>query len=115
MKSLAIYAVIVITVVAFIGWLLTLAFSGPRDFAAVGLSAIVVVVVQLAAFGMTKLLAPKGMLVGWGAGALLRLATLVIYSLLVVKVLGMPAVPALISMVVFFFLSTLIEPLLLRQ
>jgi hypothetical protein len=115
MRSLAFYAVIVITIVALVGWLLTMAFPGPRDVTAIWLSAIVVVVVQLAAFGMTKLLAPKGMFVGWGAGSLLRLATLIIYSLMVVKVLGMPAVPALISMVVFFFLSTLIEPLLLRQ
>lgn len=114
MKSLALYAVIVITIVALIGWLLTLAFPGPRNLTAVGLSGIVVVVVQLASFGMTKLLAPKGLFLGWGAGALLRLATLVIYSLFVVKVLGLPAVAALISMVVFFFLSTLIEPLLLR-
>ena len=114
MKSFAFYAVITITIVAIIAWLLTLAFANERDAAAIRLSAIVVVVVQLASFAMTKLLAPKGMLVGWGAGALLRLTTLVIYALLVVKVLGMPAVPALISMVVFFFLSTLIEPLLLR-
>lgn len=114
MKSLAFYAVIVITIVALFGWLLTMAFGAPGDLKAILLSGAVVLVVQLASFAVTKLLAPKGLFVGWGAGALLRLATLVIYSLLVVKVLALPAVPALLSMVVFFFLSTLIEPLLLR-
>lgn len=114
MKSLALYAVIVITIVAIICWLMTMAFKGPLDAKAMLLSGLVVVVVQVASFAVTKLLAPKGLFIGWGAGALLRLTTLVVYSLLVVKVLALPAVPALLSMVVFFFLSTLIEPLLLR-
>jgi hypothetical protein len=41
--------------------------------------------------------------------------TLFVYALLAVKVLGLPAVPALISLAVFLFLSTLLEPLFLRR
>jgi hypothetical protein len=114
MKAFALYAVATIAIVALLGWLLTLGFSGPRDVSAIGLSAVVVVVVQLAAFGVTRLLSPRGVIAAWGAGALLRFLTLAIYALLVVKVLGMPAAAALLSMAVFFFLSTLIEPLLLK-
>lgn len=115
MRNFALYAVIVVTLVSLVGWLLSLAFATPGDAAAIRLSAIVVIVVQLAAFGMTRMLAPRGIVAAWGAGSLLRLMTLAIYALLVVKVLGMPAMAALISIAVFFFLSTLVEPLLLRS
>ena len=49
-----------------------------------------------------------------GVGALLRLLTLVVYALLAAKVFTMPLVAALISLAAFFFLSTLIEPLLIK-
>jgi hypothetical protein len=51
----------------------------------------------------------------WGAGSLVRLLTLVVYALLVVKTFGLSPAPALLSMAVFFFLSTLVEPLFLRR
>jgi hypothetical protein len=38
----------------------------------------------------------------------------VIYAVLVAKVLSVPITAALISMAVFFFLTTLVEPLLLK-
>jgi hypothetical protein len=41
--------------------------------------------------------------------------TLVVYALLAVKVLGVAPVAALVSLATFLFLSTLIEPLFLRQ
>jgi hypothetical protein len=44
-----------------------------------------------------------------------RFLTLFIYALLAVKVLGLAPVPALLSLAVFFFLSTLLEPLFLRR
>src|SRR5262245_54306926 len=114
MRIFALYAVIVVTLVSLVGWLLTHAFRNPGDAAAIRLSAIVVVVVQLAAYGMTRLMAPRGIIAAWGAGSLLRFVVLAIYALLVVKVLSMPAVAALISIAAFFFLTTLVEPLLLR-
>lgn len=114
MKAILIYAVTAVTIVAILGWLLARGFTGSADAAAVRLSAVVVAAVQLAAFAMTRLLAPRGVVAAWGAGALLRFVTLAIYALLVVKVLALPAVAALVSMAVFFFVTTLIEPLLLR-
>ena len=115
MRNFAIYAVIVVTLVSLVGWILTLAFKTPSDAAAIRLSAIVVVVVQLAAFGMTRLMAPRGIVAAWGAGSLLRFVVLAIYAVLVVKVLALPAIAALLSIAAFFFLTTLAEPLLLRK
>jgi hypothetical protein len=50
-----------------------------------------------------------------GTGAILRLLTLVVYAILVAKVFMLPLVAALISLAAFFFLSTLLEPLLIKS
>jgi hypothetical protein len=55
------------------------------------------------------------MVAAWGAGALLRFVALVVYALVAVKVVGLPSLPALLSLFVFFFLSMLLEPLFLRR
>jgi hypothetical protein len=113
-KALVSYSAIAVGLVLMLAWVLTMAFDGPGDAAAIRLSAIVVLVVQLATFTGVKLVPQKHLIAGWGAGALLRFLTLVIYAVLVAKVLSVPITAALISMAVFFFLTTLIEPLLLK-
>jgi len=50
----------------------------------------------------------------WGLSALLRFAALAAYALSL-KALALPAEPALISLVTFFFVTTLAEPWLLRS
>lgn len=114
-RSWALYALTAVASIAAIGWLLTLGFSGPQDAAAIRLSAIVAIVVQLVAFAVTNAVAQRHLIAGWGAGSLLRFLTLVVYALLAVKVLGLPPVAALVSLATFLFLSTLIEPLFLRR
>jgi hypothetical protein len=114
-KSWATYALATVVLIAVVGWLFTLGFPGPQDAAAIRLSAIVAVVVQLVAFAVTATLARRHLIAGWGAGSLLRFMTLVVYALLAVKVLGVAPVAALVSLATFLFLSTLIEPLFLRR
>jgi cytochrome b subunit of formate dehydrogenase len=114
-KSWASYAITAVALIAIAGWLLTLAFPGPQDAAAIRLSAIVAIVVQLVAFAVTKALARHHLIAGWGSGSLLRFVTLVMYAALAVKVLGVAPVAALVSLATFLFLSTLIEPLFLRR
>ena len=114
-RSWAAYAVTAVALIAIIGWLLTLAFPGPQDAAAIRLSAIVAIVVQLVAFAVTKAVAHHHLIAGWGAGSLLRLMTLVVYALLAVNVLGVAPVAALVSLAAFLFLSTLVEPFFLRR
>jgi hypothetical protein len=50
-----------------------------------------------------------------GTGALLRLLTVVVYAILAAKVIALPLVAALVSLAAFLFLSTLIEPLLIKS
>jgi hypothetical protein len=114
-RSWALYAATTVALIGVVGWLMTLGFAGPRDAAAIRLSALVAIVVQLAAFTVTQALAPRHLVAGWGAGSLLRFLTLVLYALLAVKVLGVAPVAALVSLATFLFLTALIEPLFLRR
>ncbi len=114
-RSWALYAATASASIAVVGWLLTLGLNGPRDAAAIGLSAAVAIVVQLVAFAVTKALASRHLVAGWGAGSLLRFLTLVVYALLVVRVRGVAPMAALVSLATFLFISTLIEPLFLRR
>ena len=109
------YAFVTIAMIAIAAWLLTLALTGTGAASAIVISATVAVVVQIAAFAVTTIMAPRNIIAAWGAGALARMLTLFVYALLAVKVLGLPSVPALISMAVFLFLTTLLEPLFLRR
>ena len=109
------YAVVTIALVAIAAWLLTLGLTGAGATSAIGISATVALIVQIAAFAVTKTMARKNVIAAWGVGALVRMLTLFVYALLAVRLLGLPAAPALISLAVFLFLSTLLEPLFLRR
>ena len=109
------YALITVGAIALVAWALSFSMTGAGASSAIGISAMVAAVVQIGAFAVTKGWASKNIVAAWGAGALVRLLTLFVYAFLAVKVLALPAVPALISLVVFFFLSTLLEPVFLRR
>lgn len=99
-----------------VGLLLTRAFHGPGDTTAIWVSAAVAVVVQLTAFAIGRIVGRGGNLVGrMGSGALLRFFAIVAYAVVVALVVRLPVVSALLSLFVFFFLSTLLEPLLIKS
>jgi hypothetical protein len=109
------YALVIVAIIALVAWMLTLALSGPGATSAIGVSAVVAALVQIAAFAVTKSMMSRSVIAGWGAGSLVRFLTLFVYGFLAVKVLGLAPVPALVSLALFFFLSTLLEPLFLRR
>ena len=80
---------------------------------AVQASAWVAVGVQTFAFLVARLVARQQLLAGWGLGVALRVVSVLVWGLLGVKVMGLPSSPALLSLVVFYFASTLVEPLFL--
>jgi hypothetical protein len=94
---------------------LMLVFRAPADRHALEVTAVVVLAVHLFTFGLARILKPGGVWVAWLSGSALRLATLVVYALLVAKVLAFPLAPALIGCATFLFLPTLIEPLFLLK
>ncbi len=75
----------------------------------------VAVVVQALALVIGRSFGKDRLLVGWGIGALLRLLALLVYGFAIVPALGLPMAPALLSLVVILFVTTLFEPFLLTK
>jgi len=97
-------------------WLiLFLVFTDTTVRRALGLSAVVAFIVQVASFLVVREMARrKNVMAGWGLGVLVRFLALAIFALLVVPRLGLPLGSSLIGLATFLFLTTLIEPLFLK-
>ena len=114
-RAAAIFSAVTVAVVLIGGWVMTRVYPGADAQRAIVTSAAIAIVVQLVAFLIARRAAARSSVIaGWGIGALLRMAILAVYALVVVQALGLLAMPALISLAVFFFVSTLVEPLLLN-
>jgi hypothetical protein len=114
MKRIAMYAAIAGALIAISAVALLLVFDGPTERRAILVSAALAFVVQLAAFAAVGLASAGNVMTGWGIGLLMRFLVLVAYAFLVVQSIGLAPTAALISLVTFFFLCTLVEPLVLR-
>lgn len=114
-RAFAIFAVVTAVVVVVGGLVMGLVYPGPAARHAIVVSAGVALVVQLIAFAIARAASLRSSAIaGWGLGALLRMLVLAVYALVVVQALGLVSAPALISLALFFFVSTLVEPLLLH-
>jgi hypothetical protein len=113
MKKRAIFALASLALIAVAAWLLTLGFPTPADRHAILVTAGIAYVVQLVSFTIARAWSATNVIAGWGLGMLIRFAVLALYALIGVNVLGLPATSALVSLVAFFFVSTLLEPVLL--
>jgi len=114
LKKFAIFALVSLALIAGAAWLLTLVFPTAGDRRAIEISAVIAYVVQLSSFTIARAFAATNVIAGWGLGMLIRFVVLVIYAFAGVKVLGLPVSAALVSIAAFFFVSTLIEPVLLK-
>ena len=110
--------------VACVGWwmrvvverarLLTRLWADPSAKQAVWYYAGIELGIQIIGFLFVRVIVPQHMIVGWGAGMLLRFLTLVLHALIGTRLMGFPPAPALLSLAAFFFVSTLIEPVFLK-
>jgi hypothetical protein len=114
MKGFVAFAIIALFVIAGIALLSTIAFDAPDERRAVWTSAVVAYVVQLLAFAIVKVAGRDNWMAGWGLGMLLRFGSLVAYGVLGMKVLALPTTAALVTLAIAFFVTTLIEPVLLK-
>ncbi len=114
MKAVALFAATSAVVILVSAWALGALLGGEPAREAIEVSAIVAFVVQLFGFSVARFASTGNVMVGWGLGVLLRFLVLAVYALAIVRGFGLAVEPALISLATFFFLSTLIEPVLLR-
>jgi hypothetical protein len=94
---------------------LTLVFSTNAGRHAVAVSAAVAWGVQFAAFALLWRLRRRHVLAGWSMGVGMRFLALAVFALLAVPSWGLMPNAALCSLAVFFFVSILFEPWLLRS
>ncbi len=113
MKAGAYFAAATAGLIAVSWLLLRLGFNSPADGNALLMSAAAAWVVQIATFAIARRAAHRNLMVGWAIGTVLRLLALALYAFLVAPALGLPRSAALVSLVTFFFVSMLVEPLLL--
>ena len=114
MKATALFALVSLALIAGAGWILGLVFPSPEERHALRVSAAVAYVVQLITFSVARISVGSNVIAGWGIGVLMRLLTLGVYALAIVKAYGLTPTAALISLATYFFISTLVEPLLLN-
>ncbi|HKG93645.1 MAG TPA: hypothetical protein VKA84_17190 [Gemmatimonadaceae bacterium] len=115
MRNLALFSLVLVALVAAAGWVLGLKFASPAEHRAIWTSAAVAVAVQLVAFAALRLASREQLFAAWGLGAVMRLLVLAAYGLVVAGALGLPSAAALVSLAAFFFVSTIVEPLLLKS
>ena len=115
MKSYVMFAAVGALVIAITGGVLAFVYGEADERHAIVISGVVAFVVQLVSFAILQLTAEKNLIAGWGLGAIIRFLVFVVYALVIVKSLGLPSSAALISMAVFLFASTLVEPLFLKR
>ena len=113
-RAVAIYTAISLAILAVGSWIFGTVYPGPTERRAIYTSAAIAFVVQIAGFLAARYTRGTNPFAGWGLGMLLRFATLAIYGFLVVEHLGLPSTAALLSLATFFFVSTLVEPPLLK-
>ncbi len=114
MKAIGIFAVVSLAIIVVVGGVMSLLYEAPDERRAIVISGVIAFVVQMFAFSIARLVARENVIAGWGMGALMRMLVLAVYAIVVVRALGLPSAPALVSLAAFFFLSTLVEPLLLN-
>ena len=114
MRAFGLFAGALVVIILGSAWVMSLVWTTPEADHAVTVSAGVALVVQLLGFALLRLTERKHRIAAWGLGALIRFLVLGVYALVVVKAMGLAPAPALLSLAVFFFLSTLVEPLLLN-
>ena len=109
------YAVLSAVVIAVAGGLFSLAYRDGSALQAIWVGAVVAFVVQMGAFAVALPWARGGQAIaGWGLGAVICMVTLVAYGF-IVRAVDWPAVPALVSLATFLFVTELIEPPLLTR
>lgn len=114
-QGLGKYAMATTGVVLVVGALLSLRFREPAELLAIATSGAVAIAIQLSSFSLGRMAGANNLVARMGTGAMMRLFTVIIYAFIVAKLLPLPLTAALVSIAAFFFLSTLIEPLLIKS
>ena len=114
MKSVVMFLVVGAVIIIAAAGVMMLVYHGADERRAIVMSAVAAFATQILAFGVVRSMAKKNLIAGWGLGAILRFVMFGVWALVIAKSLGLPSAAAMVSMAVFLFSSTLVEPLFLK-
>lgn len=97
-----------------VGALLNYWFVVPGSLQAIVAAGWVALGVQTLTFAIVRLVGQEQVVAAWGLGVLVRFAVVALWAFVLVPALDLAATPALIALVAFFFVSTVVEPLFLN-
>jgi hypothetical protein len=112
-KALGLYALATVAIVVLIAWLFGLHYVSATERQAIRVSGAIAILVQVGAFAIARTMGKRNVIAGWGVGAGLSLAALILFGF-AARGLGLPQEAALLSLATFLFVTELIEPPLLR-
>lgn len=113
-RAVALFFAAQVALLVVVGFALSYLFRAPGDLKAVVTAGWVALGVQLLTFAIVRLAGREQVIAAWGLGVLVRFAVVALWGFLLVPALGLPATPALIALVAYFFVSTVVEPLFLN-
>jgi len=117
-RAIAVFAATSAGAIAVLAGLLVLVFDGPTGRRAVAASAGVAFGVQMVAYVIAfraVRMPGRPIMTAWVAGMILRFGAVGAFGLAAVRGWQLAPVPALVSLVIFLFVSTLLEPWLLQS
>ncbi len=114
LRAVGLFAAAQVVLLLLVGVLLSRLFRVPGDLSAIMAAGWVALAVQVLTFAIVRLVGHEQVIAAWGLGVLVRFAVVAVWAFLLVPALGLAATPALIALVSFFFVSTVVEPLFLN-
>ncbi len=113
MKRIGLFVACSIASVLLLAYAGTRLVHDPEGQRAITMSAGIALGIQFTGFAFANVLAQWNALAAWGGTILLRFLAVAFHALLGIRILGLPAAPALLSLVAFLFVTSLFEPLFL--
>lgn len=114
LRAVGLFAVAQAVLLVVVGAVLHMMYKTPGDLSAITTAAWVALGVQLLTFSIVRLVSREQVIAAWGLGVLVRFAVVALWAFVLIPALALPATPALISLVAFLFVSTVVEPLFLN-
>lgn len=115
MKQAVLFAVVSVLLIGTAAGLMVLLYEPAEARRAILISAVLALLVQGVSYAIVRGMAGKNVIAGWGIGAILRFGVLIAYALVMVPRFGLPSAAATLSLALFLFVTTLVEPLFLKS
>ena len=115
LRALVLFTLTQAVLVVLIAWVLShFVWTDAASVRAIHASAWLAGGVQCMTFAIARVVSRAQVIAGWALGIVLRFAAVAFWAFLGIKALDIVSGPALMSLVIFFFVSTLVEPLFLN-